>query len=87
MALLTKASQSAAVSNTEVFKNRLNCPKLSHCRKLTGNVIYKRGPAAAKHQSPKLLGKVVDEDRDGKLRLKKVLVMPTPHYLTRHDLT
>jgi len=28
---------------------------LSHCRRWTGNVFHRRGPAAAKHRSSKLL--------------------------------
>jgi len=29
--------------------------RLSHCRRWTGNVFHRRGPAAAKHRSPKSL--------------------------------
>jgi len=41
--------------NRNVFNDRLNCPRLSHSLKLSGNVFHRRGPAAAKHRSPKLL--------------------------------
>ena len=41
--------------NRWVFSNRLNCPRLSHCRRWTGSVLHRCGPAAAKHRSPKLL--------------------------------
>jgi len=41
--------------NRWVFNNRLNCPRLSHCRRWTDNVFHRRGPAAAKHRLPKLL--------------------------------
>jgi len=37
MALLTKASQTP---NRWVFSNRLNCLRLSHCRRWTGNVWH-----------------------------------------------
>ena len=49
-----KASRSQT-PNRWVFNNRLNCPRLSHCRGWTGNMFHRRGPAAAKHRSPKLL--------------------------------
>ena len=57
---LKLVSQGAVVSqvhnpNRNVFNNRLNCPRLSHSLKLSGNVFHRRGPAAAKHRSPKLL--------------------------------
>jgi len=39
--------------NRNVFSDRLNCPRLSHRLKLSGSVFHRRGPAAAKHRSPK----------------------------------
>jgi len=41
-----------------IFSNRLNSLRLSqvsHCRSLEGNEFHRRGPAVAKHRSPKVL--------------------------------
>ena len=58
---LKLVSQGAVVSQPKhnVFNDRFNCPRLSHSLKLSGNVFHRRGPAAAKHRSPKLLYEVV----------------------------
>jgi len=47
---LKLVSQGAVVSQPKqnVFNDRLNCPRLSHSLKLSGNVFHRRGPAAAK---------------------------------------
>jgi len=49
--------------NRWVFSNRLNCPRLSLCCRWTGNVFHRRGPAAAEHRSPKLIGTSDDAHR------------------------
>ena len=41
--------------NRNVFKKRLNCSRLRHCLRLIGSEFHSRGPAAAKHRSPKML--------------------------------
>ena len=41
--------------NRNVFNKRLNCSRLWHCLRLIGNKFHSRGPAAAKHRSPKML--------------------------------
>jgi len=48
-------SQSPWSPNRCVFSNRLNSPRLSHCRILEGNELHRRGPAVVKHRSPKVL--------------------------------
>jgi len=54
---LSKTSQGAVASRTKqnVFNKRLNCSRLRHYLRLTGSEFHSRGPAAAKHRSPKML--------------------------------
>jgi len=40
-----------------VFSKRLNCSRLWHCLRLIGSEFHSRGAAAAKHLSPKSMGK------------------------------
>jgi len=41
--------------NKNVFNKCLNCSRLQHCLRLIGSEFHSRGPAAVKHQSPKML--------------------------------
>ena len=52
---LSKISQGAVALYKNVFNKCLNCSRLQHCLRLIGSKFHSRGPAAAKHRSPKML--------------------------------
>ena len=54
---LCKISQGAVASRIKqnVFNKRSKCSRLRHCLRLIGSEFHSRGPAAAKHRSPKML--------------------------------
>jgi len=54
---ITKASQSGAVPNTEQIglQQPFKLSEMSHWRRWTGSVFHRRGAAAPKRRSPKLL--------------------------------